>query len=159
MNDFLLFFSLYSDQLENKCHRLSTISVIIILHPSQSTYLNICMWVHICGEDTAWSKSKQLADLGREAWDFIIARSLSAQPILSARGCAPECGECVYHINILFSTFALTSEQLWLRYSQQGQLLQKSPPNMQLLCHKTLHHRQPITRQESWGFVWHRPRE
>lgn len=110
-----------------------------------------------CDKVTAWIKSNIRNSLSVwTAKSCPFTQSLCSQPLSCMRGCAPDCAESV---NILFSWFTLTSVQLWQWYSQQDQLLQKCPQNMQLVCHKTLHHRQPITKWLSRGFAWHKPGE
>lgn len=73
----------------------------------------------------------------------------------------------VNHVNVLFSrcTFiwvqlgatlfpaeSITFEKNALQRRRRGEGREKTPSSP--FCHTPLHHRQPITKQHSWGFVW-----
>lgn len=138
---------------------------------------HVCIWSYVsrspatfppcCDKDTAWSKPNirncllvwmEKSGISPPHIHCVCVPPPPPPPRLRRRGCAPDRAESVSHVNILFSRYTLPSVKRWQSYSQQGQLLQKCPQNKQLCCHKTLDHRQPITRQQSGGFVWHRPR-
>lgn len=116
---------------------------------SSPTHID-CIWggTRTARCTTAWSEPNW-----RDVWHFPIARSLHVPPLLCRRGCTS------------VTSIFCSADSLLHQYGSGSAIPNRvnyfgnTLKTCSSFCHTPLHHRRPITRQHSWGFVWHRPGE